>query len=185
MAGARAVLRTRATAGPSLGGLLGELNRLLASDLSGKSFMTMMVAVVDARAGTVEWSSAGQDPIIVYDPADDRFFELEGADLPLGIDEGTQYSNYSDNRLVKGQVLVLASDGVWETGDKDRNLYGKDRLRDVIRASAGKCAAEIGAEIKKDVETFRGAAPQTDDVTFVVIKVQDCPPAGGDRETPC
>ena len=64
MAGARAVLRDRAGSAGSLAELMGRLNRMLAADHEGSRFMTMHLAVLDARAGTYRWASAGHDPAL-------------------------------------------------------------------------------------------------------------------------
>src|SRR5262249_9553335 len=91
MAGARAVLRARAARAGGLAALIGRLNRLLCHDLDGTRFMTMHLSVVDARAGTYRFVSAGHDPALIYDPATDRFEEVDKAGLPLGIMEEAQY----------------------------------------------------------------------------------------------
>jgi sigma-B regulation protein RsbU (phosphoserine phosphatase) len=173
MAGARAVLRTRAPTGLTPGKLLGELNQLLCEDFDGSGFMTMLIAVLDPQRMTIRWANAGHDPILVYDPLEDQFFELEGADLPLGISREITYGDLTSDRLRPGQVLVLGTDGVWEAANVAGELFGKDRLRETIRSAAACTAAQIGAAIERDVDAFRGAAPRTDDMTFVVIKMLD------------
>ena len=62
MAGVRAVSADRADTIGSLAELMGRLNRMLASDHEGDRFMTMHLAVVDARSGSYRWASAGHDP---------------------------------------------------------------------------------------------------------------------------
>jgi len=171
MAGARAVLRTRARAGPTPGKLLGELNRLLCEDFDGSGFMTMLIAVLDSQHMTIRWANAGHDPIVVYDPGEDQFFQLDGADLPLGISSDVTYSDFASDRLRPGQILVLGTDGVWEAANLNGEFFGKDRLRETIRRTAACTSTQIGAAIESDVDAFRGPASRTDDMTFVVIKI--------------
>ncbi len=171
MAGARAVLRDRAATAGSLADLMGRLNRLLAADLEGTRFMTMHLSVIDARAGTFRWVSAGHDPAMIFDPATDRFEEISTADLPLGIMEELEYSEHSWGPLRPGQVITVGTDGVWEMPNAAGEQFGKPRLREVIRAAAAGTAADIVQAILDSLARFRGDTRAVDDVTFVVVKV--------------
>jgi phosphoserine phosphatase RsbU/P len=178
MAGVRAVLRDRVGAAGSLADLMGRLNRLISADHGGDRFMTMHLSVIDARAGTVRWVSAGHDPAIVYDPAADRFEEVGEGELPLGVLDETEYPEHTHGPLRPGQVILIGTDGVWEMPDVKEEAFGKDRLRAVIRESAGRSAADIAEAIRNRLAAFRGDARQVDDVTFVVVKVLPVAPTG-------
>jgi serine phosphatase RsbU (regulator of sigma subunit) len=175
MAGARAVLRDRADPKRGLAELMGRLNRLLAADHEGTRFMTMHLAVADAGTGEYRWVSAGHDPALLYDPAADNFQELDGADLPLGVMDDTAYEERHFQPLKPGQVVFLGTDGVWEMPNAGGEQFGKERLREVLRAAAGGTAADVVAAVLDRLAAFRGDARAVDDVTFVVLKAQ---PAG-------
>jgi phosphoserine phosphatase RsbU/P len=168
MAGARAVLRDRAESGGSLAELMTRLNRLLAEE--GTRFMTMHLSVVDADSKTLRWVSAGHDPAIIYDPAADRFDEVSEGDLPLGFMDDGEYQEHEYGPMRDGQIVVVGTAGVWEMPNEQKEQYGKDRLKEAIRAAAAKPAAEIVQEIVARLAAFRGACRQEDDVTFVVVK---------------
>jgi len=48
--------------------------------------------------------------------------------------------------------------------------FGKQRLRDIIRANAKKSASDIVSAIAQRLSEFRGATRQTDDLTFVILR---------------
>jgi sigma-B regulation protein RsbU (phosphoserine phosphatase) len=171
MAGVRAVLRDRVEAAGSLADLMGRLNRLISADHGGNRFMTMHLSVIDTKAETVRWVSAGHDPAIVYDPTADRFEEVGEGELPLGVMDETEYPEHTHGPLRSGQVILIGTDGVWEMPDVKGEAFGKDRLRAVIRESAAGSAADIAQAIRNQLAAFRGDARQVDDVTFVVVKV--------------
>jgi serine phosphatase RsbU (regulator of sigma subunit) len=171
MASARAVLRDRALASGSLAELMSRLNQFISADHHGERFMTMHLSIIDSKSATMRWASAGHDPAIVYDPADDAFKEVGEGDLPLGIMEETEYSEHSYGPLRAGQVILVGTDGVWEMPDAKGSPFGKDRLREIIRASADQSAAGIAAAINDRLTSFRGVAKQVDDVTFVIIRM--------------
>ena len=171
MAGARGILHSRATACGHLGELMSHLNDQLVADLKNCRFVTMLLWYIDPRRGTVCWANAGHDPAIVYDPQADRFEESGRGGIPLGIEPGTPYEEQPFGPVRPGQVIVLGTDGIWETSNAAREQYGKDRLTAAVRAAVGGTAAEIAAAVRRDLDTFRGDRHQRDDVTLVVIKV--------------
>jgi sigma-B regulation protein RsbU (phosphoserine phosphatase) len=171
MAGVRAVLRDRAVAAGDLAGLMGRLNKFISADHGGDRFMTMYLAVLDSKTGTMRWVSAGHDPVIVFDPADDRFTEMDASDLPLGVMDDAKYTVHTSPALRPGQILYIGTDGVWEMPDAKGEQYGKDRLREVIRECAGRSAEEIVRVVRERLTAFRGEIKSVDDVTFVVVKV--------------
>ena len=171
MAGVRAVLRDRAVAAGDLAELMGRLNNFIAADHGGDRFMTMHLSVIDSKAGTMRWVSAGHDPVIVFDPADNGFTEVGEGDLPLGVMEDTQYREQTSPALRPGQILFIGTDGVWEMPDATGEQYGKGRLREVIRECAARPAAEIARSVRERLTAFRGDVKSVDDVTFVVVKV--------------
>jgi sigma-B regulation protein RsbU (phosphoserine phosphatase) len=181
MAGVRAVLRDRAVAAGDLAELMGRLNRSIAADHGGDRFMTMHLSVIDARTGTMRWVSAGHDPVIVFDPETDRFTEVGEGDLPLGVMEETQYSERLSPAFRPGQILFIGTDGVWEMPDGQGEQFGKDRLRQVIRACAARSAEAIARSVRERLTAFRGDVKSVDDVTFVVVKVLAAEPAGSGR----
>jgi phosphoserine phosphatase RsbU/P len=170
MAGTRAVLRDRADARGCLSDLLVRLNRMLSADLEGSRFMTMHLGMLTVSEGIYRWASAGHDPAIIYDPATNRFDEPDGSSTPLGIMDDAEYEEHTYGPLRPGQILVLGSDGVWEMPNAAGEMFGKQRLRDVIQANAAGTAEEIAHAIRTTLTKFRGEEKSTDDVTFVVLK---------------
>ncbi len=170
MATARGILRSRAGEG-SLGQWLTHLNQLLVEDTGGERFMTMVLLVVDANRGSVRLACAGHDLPIVHDPVEDKFFELpDVGGLPLGLVAHEEYRETKQEGFRPGQILLVGTDGLWESQNDNREPYGKDRLRDVIRSNASKSAEEIAEAVTADLQRFMGEARQEDDITFVLVK---------------
>jgi phosphoserine phosphatase RsbU/P len=171
MATARAALRVQATESGQFATLLTKVNRLLAAD-NHNQFMTMSLLVIDPEQSMARWASAGHDPAIVYRPSDDSFHELTGSNIPLGIEPETEYEEFQSNDVRSGDILILGTDGIWEARNPARDMFGKNRLRDVIRAHRDGSASQIAQAIERAIEDFRGAALQLDDITFVAIRVK-------------
>ena len=172
MATARGVLRSRATDPGSLGQLLTHVNRQLEADTGGERFMTMILLVVDARERSIRWASAGHDAPIVYDPRADEFLELpEINGLPLGVMDDSEYGEASHPGLPPGALVLVGTDGIWETRDPGGTEYGKDRLCEIIRENRDAPVDQISDAINAALRQYRADADQDDDITFVLARL--------------
>ena len=167
----RALIRSRATQAGGLPELMSSLNSLLGDDMGADRFMTLFYMVLDTEARQVHWATAGHDAAVTYDPASDTFGELAGCDIPLGIEPEWQYTEHPPADLSDGEVIVIGTDGIWEARDPRGRFFGRDAMRDVIRANAERSAEEIANAIVTAVNRHRGERPQEDDITLVVVKV--------------
>jgi serine phosphatase RsbU (regulator of sigma subunit) len=170
MAGVRAYLRGRITQAGSVAEMISDVNRLVSADtIETNQFMTLFFLVVEAQTGRITWVRAGHDPALLYSPDEDHFEKLEGQGLPLGVEESWQYGDYTQT-LRPGQILVLTTDGVLEAHNEKGEMFGRDRLKEIIRRYAGLGAEGIRLAIIDAVTAFRKEAHQEDDITLVVLK---------------
>ena len=170
MASVRAYLRSRVTQAGSVADIITDVNRLVSADtIETDQFMTLFFLMIEAHTGQLTWVRAGHDPAIVFSPRSDRFEELKGEGLPLGVDQNWHYKDCQ--AIVKPQqILVLTTDGIMEAHNESGFMFGRDRLKEVIRENADLGAEGIRSAIIEAVTTFRGKAPQEDDITLVVLK---------------
>ncbi len=171
MASARAVLRSRSRDVASLTELLRHMNRQITEDVSGGRFMTMLLLAINARQQLLRWACAGHREPLLWEPGTDKFIELKGAGIPLGIDAGAEYQEHQFAGLRSGQILVLATDGLWEAKNTRGEKLGLDRLFNLLRECAHLPAMEIRDRVAVLEQSFRDGAPQSDDISFVIIKV--------------
>jgi len=170
MTTARALLHANASKPGSLTELMAVINNQLARDTAQGRFMTLAFMKLDIEKRSFRYVSAGHDPSILYKPDENRFEELRNDDIPLGIAENWEYREYAHEALNPGEVLVIATDGVWDTRSEAGELFGKDRLREVIRNNADHSAEFIIDAVIATLDEFRQSEPRRDDVTLVVIK---------------
>ena len=172
MATVRAQIRQRCSASGNIDQVVADVNSRLANDVkeSGR-FMTLFYAEIDRTRGIIRWVNAGHDPAVLFDPVKDAFEELDGgSNLALGVMEDSQYTE-AQHEITSGQILVMATDGVWEARNAEGDMYGKDRLHQVIRENTTASAAEIQTAVFESVRRFRNNTPLEDDMTMVVVKV--------------
>jgi sigma-B regulation protein RsbU (phosphoserine phosphatase) len=174
MTTARAFLRMRASQCGSISQIITEMNRHLAQDvLDTGRFMTLFYLTIDPENKRLSWVRAGHEPALIYDPTLDKFDELKGIGLALGVDEEVSYQENHREGLVEGQIIAIGTDGIWEARDKDGDMFGKARFQDIIRRNASAKAEAILAAVYDELERFRSGLKPEDDVTLVVLKIEE------------
>ncbi len=171
MATARALLRMRISKSGSPAQVISDLNRFLSIDIQDTGqFMTLFYLVLDTMEPSMTWVRAGHDPALRYVPSQDSFELLKGEGLVLGVLDDWQYQEYKADMGEPGEIILIGTDGIWETRDNRRRFFGKERFMDVIRKHKDKSAQEIIDACFQSVARFRTTLPVHDDITLVVIK---------------
>jgi sigma-B regulation protein RsbU (phosphoserine phosphatase) len=171
MTTARALLRSRAIHPGDLWQMVTEVNRLLAVDTSqAGNFMTLFFMLVDGVREEIRWVRAGHEPAILYDPATDSFNELMGGGIALGVDETWTFEEQRRDGWRPGQVILIGTDGIWESENPQGEMFGKERFREIVRRIHSRTAQELVEAITDAVDGFRQDEPRQDDITLVVIK---------------
>jgi sigma-B regulation protein RsbU (phosphoserine phosphatase) len=172
MATARALIRGLTTNPESLAECISRVNNLLTADVrqTGR-FMSLFFLMIEAGSPTFSWVRAGHDPAILYDPGADRFEELLGPGMVLGVEENYTYEQVEKTIETSGAIILIGTDGIWEAHNGDGDMFGKERLYEIIRTNADKSAEAIQDAVLEAINKFRGDFPQEDDITIVVIKV--------------
>ena len=89
----------------------------------------------------------------------------------MGLVKGIVYKEQLISDLQPGQLVMAATDGLWETFNRDGEMFGKGRVRNLIRRFADLPAAEIGERINAELSRFLDVKSPDDDLTFVIVKI--------------
>jgi sigma-B regulation protein RsbU (phosphoserine phosphatase) len=171
MTAARSVLRSQTT--PDLqdaGELLAELNRHLEQDTADNLFMTLFYGILDAERRTFSWVSAGHGPAFHYHKSSRQFEELASTGIPLGIFADASFGCSGPNLVKTGDILLIGTDGIWESRAADGQMFGVERMQEVVENAKSGSAEEILSAVFAAVNSFRGELALEDDVTLLVIK---------------
>ena len=172
MTAARAFLRMRASQPGTLSQIISAMNRHLTRDvLETGRFMTLFYLTVDLKKDRMGWVRAGHDPAIIYDPQKDTFEELKGSGVALGINAAFEYVENQRDGLKNGQIIAIGTDGIWEAFNKKGKMFGKQRLRNIIRQNARSGADDILNAVYREINDFTQGQKSEDDITLVVIKI--------------
>ncbi|MBM3776978.1 MAG: GAF domain-containing protein [Acidimicrobiia bacterium] len=131
-------------------------------------FCTLCYALFDTKAGTVTVANSGLPYPVRCSRDVCEQIELPG--IPLGAFERTTYDEVC-LPLAAGDVFVFCSDGIFEALNEDEEEFGAARLIEVVHHHRGRPASAVVDAIFDAVRTFRGGAPQSDDMTAVAVTV--------------
>jgi sigma-B regulation protein RsbU (phosphoserine phosphatase) len=173
MTTARALLRQRTALPGSIRELVADVNRQLTDDTEDSGqFMTLFYGEINLREQLFHWVRAGHDAAFFYDPQADSFEELGGGGLPLGVAPNTAYEQLQ-RAIRPGRIIVIGTDGIWETLNPLGEMFGKKNLQNIIRAHADRSARDIIAAVTAALDDFRyPLKTRADDITLVIIKVK-------------
>ena len=141
-------------------------------------FMTLYYLSIEPAQRQLFWVRTGQSRRLFMIPLGKEFAELKGDGLALGVDETFVYPYYLKTGLAAGQIIAIGTDGSWEACNRDGKMYGQERFRDIIRPDLP--ANAILEAVYDDVNFFILGRKRQDDMTLVVIKVEEGLGAAGD-----
>jgi sigma-B regulation protein RsbU (phosphoserine phosphatase) len=147
-----------------------KVNKLLWESIEIDRFVTAIYGVLDIQGRKYTYVNAGHNTGLLYRAASDSFDTLDSTGPLLGTFETATFKE-RQVEIRPGDVLTLYTDGITEAMDAKQELFGEERLRDVIRSRKGGTAAEIVRKIRETVGTFSGGQLE-DDLTLIVIKGQ-------------
>ena len=170
MAVSRTLIRAVGLTGMAAAPCLEYCNRLLVEDNPTSMFVTAFYAILDKRAGSIDYCNAGHNaPALVH--ADGRVELLDGpANIVLGAVEDAPFRGCS-HQLTPGDGVMLYTDGVTEAETATGALYGTERLLNLLVAGGGSAGArDMIQSVFDDVLAHAAGAAQSDDVTALAVR---------------
>lgn len=159
-----AMFRSLITVGLPLERLFAQANRLFSESTMPNSFATLVCGRAGA-GGEVEIANAGHCPPLVKRRGSAQIVEAGG--LPLGLFRDGHYRTETLH-LDPGDRLALYTDGLPETRNATDVEYGASRLSNLLEAQGP--AGNTADVLLRDLASFRGAAPQQDDLTIMIVQ---------------
>ena len=161
--------------------LLINANQIISRHLDTRSFITITYAIVDVRAGTLTYARAGHCPLIHVPGAHAasrhaRILIPDGMVLGLQIDDGQMFERALEESTIQlgsGDLFLFYTDGISETMNPDGECFGDVRLAELLEGNADASPAEIRERILREVQAFAGTAAQQDDMTMLLLGIQD------------
>ena len=172
MATLRAALRTQIENNHPVAETIFLVNNTLVKDTPEEKFVTLFYGALDVPKCEFTFVNAGHNPQILYDQNTDEMKLLESGGPIIGFLEGLPFETTCE-KLRPGQILVLYTDGITEAQNPDREMFGEARLQAFIRRHADEDAQRLMERLYQSVVDFTEGAPQYDDMTLIVMKMEE------------
>jgi sigma-B regulation protein RsbU (phosphoserine phosphatase) len=168
MAVARTNLRELAVRHTDPGECLAQTNDALCAQNPLDLFVTVFYCILDPKTGMLRYANGGHNPPYLRRAAGPVESLNAAGGLVLGAMPGVTYPTHTI-QLLKGDQLVLYTDGVTEAFNPAEELYGTQRLADEVHVHGSGTPAALVERICQSVNNFAGTAPQSDDITLTVL----------------
>ena len=165
--------------------MLIALNRIIANHLDARSFITMTYAVVDLRARTITYARAGHTPLIYVAGScvegtqrQVKILAPDGMVVGLKLDNGEMFERHLVEETIPlqaGDLYLLFTDGISEAMNARDDLFGESRLGRLVEAHAHLPSEELRERVLREIAAFVGDAPQHDDMTMILLKIDELP----------
>lgn len=148
-----------------------KVNNELCENNKTLMFVTAFLGIIDLKMGIMRYVNAGHmPPLLKHDSEVFKYINVKNNCI-LGIIPNADFEKQEIN-LNKGDVIFAYTDGVTEAMDSWGNLYGMNRLKDVLNKENMKSRDiyEIIPMIIKDIDDFCKGEKQNDDITMLTFK---------------
>jgi len=163
------IMRAAAAHTPSPSEMLSLLNESLQERRLDSQYVTMLYAVWNDDNRTLQVANAGAVPPIFCRGGEVTTIRAEG--FPLGMFPQADYEEFSVSSQ-PGDAFVFISDGITDAENAQGDMYGTDRLTELLRSHHHFPAGQIAEAIFADVARFQAGQPRFDDETILVLCVR-------------
>lgn len=150
--------------------ILKNVNVVLKKKMMTTMFMTLGIVKWNSEKGVLSYVNAGHEPLMVCTGGEISMID-SGKGIAMGmIPDISGKLNEISVEFGVGDVAVLFSDGIVEAWRSDKELYGVERLKEIVKKSCSLSADQIRKAILDDVRIFTAGYEQKDDMTVMVAK---------------
>jgi serine phosphatase RsbU (regulator of sigma subunit) len=148
--------------------VLNRVNLLLCEKSLSSQFVTLFLFLL-SPSGAGQFISAGHNPAYLFRSATGNIEALVPDAYPLGMFDFASYQSRAFH-LDKGDILVVYSDGLTDAENPQEEMFGNERLLEIIQREAPSGSRAVEQGFLKAIEDFTQGMLQTDDITFVVVE---------------
>lgn len=165
----KTLIKDHTVPGADLGDIFSEVNNLLCESNSEGLFITAFEGVLDLRTGELRFVNAGHEqPFLTRSDGSVKAEKIRPGFVLAGMED----MKYKAGTLTlhEGDKIFQYTDGITEATDSSNNLYGMERLEQVLYRNKDRTPEEICKAVRTDIDAFVKEAPQFDDITMLCLE---------------
>lgn len=172
MAEVRTLLRPQLTTAHSASAILQLLNGQLYDDLTrAELFITMFYGRYNPATGRFSYANAGHNLPLISRAGSPSCIQLDAEGLIIGVKPSVMFEE-RQIELIKGDVMLLYTDGLTEAAGPEGELFGPERVCEHLQSVSHLPAKEIIDSLYAAVINYSGSSSFQDDISLVVLKIQ-------------
>jgi len=171
----RTALRTEARGNKNAADVLAKVNSFVMKDMKRGMFVTIFYVILDSKTRSINYASAGHNPMILYRGSTKKSYYLNPKGFPIGIklpDDSLFYKTIESDtlHLRPEDSLIVYTDGITEAMNHNRERFSDERFLSVIREYGDLKVEPFVNKIRDEIIIFAEGFAQTDDITLVAIR---------------
>jgi len=169
MANVQATIRTLVHFNLPLSEMTSLVNRLICDNTGSDKFITFCWGIFDPKTRIFRYVNAGHNhPFVLR--ANKSIERLSEGGIILGVTKDAAPYKEGSIQLLTGDVIVMFTDGISEAMNVDGIDYTEERVEEFLRNIRPMTAQGVLDEIQNEIARYTSGAPQSDDITLVVMK---------------
>lgn len=165
----KTLIKDHTVPGRDLGEIFTEVNNLLCESNSEDMFITAFEAVLDLDTGEMRFVNAGHEmPFLAPAGGEYKPYKIRAGFVLAGM-SGIKYKS-GVLTLNDGDRFFQYTDGVTEATSATNELFGMERLEQVLTENTDKSPENLLPAVKERIDAFVGEAPQFDDISMLCLE---------------
>ncbi len=147
--------------------LVARVESYLEQHVEPEQFVTLFAGLLDPATGRLTYVNAGHNPPLVLCGTTTKTLDATGLAVAMlpGMVRETMECTMED-----AGTLLIFSDGVVETENEAGEYYGEGPMQELLEGAANMDADDLGHRLVEEVETYRGEAGPSDDLTLLIVR---------------
>ena len=157
-----------------------SVNDYMKNNIHPGMFVTVFLLIFDSSNNSIQYVSAGHNPMLFYDNSTSKIEEINPKGMPVGL--ATKDADKFENSIVEGNRLLhdddcflIFTDGITEASDRDGKLYGLDRLKELLLKNVDNkqiSMKELSEKIIDEIDDYTGFNKADDDISYIVVRAK-------------
>lgn len=169
MALSRTIIRANIADSSNASEVLKKSNKMIAMDGASGMFVTLLYGILNGRDQSLSFANAGHQSPLIFRSENCQLDEEKASGAALGIIEDMDYIDCYV-KFSPGDIALFYTDGVTEALNNLGEMYGEERLINVIKTNCKLDAKDLIESIFNDILSFCSGKEQHDDITLVALK---------------
>lgn len=166
----RSILHLITSAEKNAANVVTWINRGITGKIDIDRFATLSFMTYEEASQEIIYSNAAHHPLLLFRAKTATIETIDTEGLPIGIERTAKFGQRKF-KVNKGDIVVLYTDGIIEAMNQAGEQYTYERFSQLIMGNSTLSTVELLDKIKSDLKAFVGPAPQHDDQTLLLMKV--------------